>query len=138
MAYCYLIKKHTIVSFHDLSHVSQGSFSQPSSPWLAQAALIDKSWREKFFKIMAGRLLHITMRNFFPKVEYFAIWHRHLLHSANKQRRSGHATYVHMNWSGFVQKKCIEFMVVQCIDRSYNYVYSLQFHVIFWLIWNVP
>ena len=92
-----LLKKHTIVSFHDLSHVSQGSFSQPSSPWLAQAALIDKSWREKFFKIMAGSLLHITMRNFFPKVEYFAIWHRHLLHSANKQRRSGHATYVHMN-----------------------------------------
>ena len=26
-------------------------------------------------KIMAGRLLHIKMRNFFPKVEYFAIWH---------------------------------------------------------------
>ena len=38
----------------------------------------------------------------------------------------------------FCPKKCIEFMVVQCIDRSYNYVYSLQFHVIFWLIWNVP
>ena len=34
--------------------VSQGSFSQPSSQWPAQAALRHKSWRETIFKLIAG------------------------------------------------------------------------------------
>ena len=40
--------------------VSQGSFSQPSSQWPAQASLRDKSWRETIFKIMAGRIIVST------------------------------------------------------------------------------
>ena len=137
MAYCYLIKKHTIVSFHDLSHVSQGSFSRPSSPWLASNS--DRQIVEgEIFQNYGGKVVTYYKEKFFSKSWILC----HMASTSIAQCKQTKKIWTcnirshELKW--FCPKKCIEFMVVQCIDRSYNYVYSLQFHVIFWLIWNVP